>query len=185
MIRRALVLLSLAITTGEAAAAPPGATPPAPEPEVGHRYLALGAALGTCNQLAGHPGQTGGCGSFEVFAGWAFSGWAVLGWGRLRIAGDDTGFGDLGLAARRWFPDLPRVYAELRAGYEYFEIAHWEYDFAGQPEREGAIIGAGLGLELLTSPVVTIDARGTIDRGITADTDDYTLISFALAFHIY
>ncbi len=188
MLRQTLVLLSLGMAA-EASAQPPGKTAPRPRSEpalrVGHKYILLGAALAMCNELGGHPGAEGSCGSGEAFAGWAFGRWAVMAWGRARIGGDDTGFADLGIAARAWLPDLPRLYGELRAGREEFEIGHWEYDFAGSPEREGAVVGGGLGLEILTDAYFTIDARVTVDRGITADTDDYTLVSAGLGVHIY
>ena len=121
----------------------------------------------------------------DAFLGWAFGRWAVMAWGRARASAEVTGFTDLGLAGRTWLPAFPRLYAELHAAHEQIQLSHWEYDFEGSEYRKGAVVGAGMGLELFTSPRFTIDARATIDRGFTIDTEDYTVVGLGLAMRIY
>lgn len=185
----ALAMFLVSLSAAGSASAQPGNTPPpppAPAPAaIGHRDIVLGAALSMDQEYGGHPEAQGGGGAGEAFAGWAFGRWALMAWGRARIAGDATGVIDLGVAGRIWLPELPRLYAELRAAHEKIQLGHWEDEFAGSEYREGAVVGGGLGLELASAPRFTIDARVMIERGITADTPDYSLVGFALAAHIY
>jgi len=185
-----LALIALALTslgTSGSASAQPGNAPLLlnAEERIGHQGIVLGAALTPVRQFGGHPEAEGPGVAVEAFAGWAFGRWAVMAWGRARASAEVTSFADLGVAGRTWLPDFPRLYAELRAGHEWLEISHWEGDFAGSPNRTGAVVGGGLGMELFTSPRFTIDARTTIERGITADTPDYTLATLGLAMHVY
>lgn len=181
----AIVFASLA--PGASALAQPGNQPPsAPaREEAGHRGIVLGAALAMAQQYGGHSEAEGEGLAAEAFVGWAFGRWAVMAWGRGRVTAEVSGFADLGVAGRTWLPAVPRLYAELRAGYEEHEISHWEAEFEGSQYRTGAVLGGGLGLELFTSPRFTIDARATIERGITADTPDYSLATIGLAMHVY
>ncbi len=181
----AIVLASLG--PGDSALAQPGnQAPSAPaREEAGHRGIVLGAALAMAQQYGGHSEAEGGGVAAEAFVGWAFGRWAVMAWGRGRVTAEVSGFADLGVAGRTWLPAVPRLYVELRAGYEEHEISHWEDEFEGSQYRTGAVLGGGLGLELFTSPRFTIDARATIERGITADTPDYSLATLGLALHIY
>jgi hypothetical protein len=182
-----LALFLASLGTAGAASAQPGNQPPsAPAPQkTGHRGIVLSAALAMAQQYGGHPEAQGGGLAAEAFVGWAFGRWAVMAWGRARVTAEVSGFADLGVAGRTWLPAVPRLYAELRAGYEQHEISHWEDEFEGSPYRTGAVLGGGVGLELFTSPRFTIDGRATIERGITADTPDYSLATLGLAMQVY
>jgi hypothetical protein len=173
---------------GSSALAQPGNTPALAEPaadRIGHKYILLGAGLVLGENGGGHSESRGASFGLEGFAGWAFGRYALMAWGRGRVSGDISGFLSLGVAGRTWLPSFPRLYAELRAGHEWVDIGHWEAEFEGSPNRTGAVVGGGMGLELFTSPIVTFDGRLTIDRGITLDTPDYLLVAVGLALHIY
>lgn len=183
-----LTVLLVSLSPTGSALAQPGNTLPSAQPAarpIGHHDLVVGAALSLAREFGGHPEAVGTGLAAEAFAGWAFGRFAVMAWGRARVSPEVTSFADLGVAGRTWLPASPRLYAELRAAHEQVEISHWEDEFAGSKYRTGAVVGGGLGLELFSEPRFTIDARITIERGITADTPDYSLVGFGLAAHIY
>lgn len=186
MRRLALLLLSL-VTMAADAGAQPAEKPPARPTELpaGHESVALGLAVGVGGEGGGPAGEGGVNECGELFAGWAFGRWAVMAWARGRRRDADISVFDLGLAGRIWpFPRLPRLYGELRASRAAYRISH-EPGSVGDPEGQGANVGGGFGLELVRDRHATIDARAMVDRGILAEADDYTLISFALAVNVY
>lgn len=181
MNRLAPILAVLILLSADAAAQPPGATAPEPPP-IGHRSVLLGLGVTASGQAGGGQSDTGGTAGLEAFAGWAFGRWAVMAWARGRKR-SDAGFFDLGVAGRAWlFRSLPRIYAELRAGRDVYSLSG---EFSGDNTWYGAIVGGGLGLELVTSPGAAIDGRAMLERGITVDAEDFTLLSFALVVHVY
>jgi len=177
MRRPTLVLLFLTMTAD--ADAQPVSNP---APPIGHESVALGIALGYSAQAGGRAGSDEGAETIELFAGWAFGRVAAMAWVRGR-RGHSSGAYDLGLAARAWpFTGQPRIYTELRGG-------RTAYSVSGDPnptlKGHGVVAGGGFGLELVNGPGASVDARVMVDRGIMVEREDYTVLSFDLAVHLY